>query len=89
MTTVDIDKVADIIRDVAEVIMPRWRNLAAHEIGSKPRPDDIVTIADREAEVGADAELSALLPGSHVIGEEAVSADPGVLERFRHPNRCG
>lgn len=84
--TVDIDQVADIIRDVADrVIMPRWRNLAAHEIGSKQRPDDIVTIADREAEIELTRVLSAMLPGSHVIGEEAVAADPGVLERFRHP----
>lgn len=86
MRAVDIDQVAAIIREVAErVIMPRWRNLAAHEIGAKARPDDIVTIADREAEAELTLLLSALIPGSHVIGEEAVSADPGVLQRFRHP----
>lgn len=84
VTTVDIDKVAGIIREVADrVIMPRWRNLAAHEIGSKARPDDIVTIADREAEAELTPRLSALIPGSHVIGEEAVASDPGILERFR------
>ncbi len=85
MATADIDRVAAIIRDVAErVIMPRWRNLAAHEIGSKSKPDELVTIADREAEAELTPLLSALIPSSHVIGEEAVSADPGVLQRFRH-----
>lgn len=86
VTTVDIDRVAGMIRDVAErLIMPRWRNLAAHEIGAKARPDDIVTIADREAEAELTPRLAELIPGSHVIGEEAVSADPDVLQRFRHP----
>ncbi len=87
MHNVDIDRVASIIREVADrVIMPRWRNLAAHEIGSKQRPDDIVTIADREAEEELTHALSALLPGSHVIGEEAVAADPGILQRFNSPD---
>ncbi len=84
MPSVDIDRVATLMREVAaEVIMPRWRNLAAHEIGSKSNPRDIVTIADREAEALLATQLAALLPGSHVIGEEAVSADPGLLQLFR------
>ena len=84
MAKIDIEQVAAIIREVADtLIMPRWRNLAAHEIGSKSRPDDIVTIADREAETELTRRLAALLPGSKVVGEEAVAADAGILELFR------
>ena len=84
--SVDIERVATLMREVADqVIMPRWRNLAAHEIGHKARPNDIVTIADREAEALLTRHLGDLLPGSHVIGEEAVSADPRLLQLFRSP----
>lgn len=81
---IDIEAVSRIVREAAaEVIMPRWRNLAAHEIGSKSSPGDIVTIADREAEAYLSRRLSALLPGSCVVGEEAVHADPAVLDLLR------
>ena len=83
----DIEAVAAIICEVADqVIMPRWRNLAAHEIGTKTRPDDIVTIADREAEIELTRRLGDMLPGSRVVGEEAVAADARVLEIFRGPD---
>lgn len=83
MATVDIGKVAQIIRDVAEAeILPRWRNLGAGDIGEKSKPGDLVTVADRAAEVALERRLTDLLPGSTVIGEEAVFADPGRLDRF-------
>lgn len=83
MTMVDIQAVADIIRDVAaNEILPRWRNLASGDISHKSKPGDLVTIADRAAEEQLERRLGALLPGSVVIGEEAVFATPSVLERF-------
>ncbi len=85
MPAVDIEQVALIMREVADaVIMPRWRNLATHEVEQKAKSGGLVTIADREAEALLTARLGALLPGSHVIGEEAVAADPGVLQLFRN-----
>ncbi|NUR63152.1 MAG: inositol monophosphatase [Catenulispora sp.] len=42
-------------------------------------PMDPVTVADREAEDLLRGRLMALLPGSVVVGEEAVSEDPLVL----------
>lgn len=81
---VDIQAVEQIIRDVAEeIIMPRWRNLAAHEIGRKSAAGDIVTIADREAEAALASRLTSLLPGSRVVGEEGVAANPALLAHFR------
>ena len=84
VASVDILLVASIMRDVADaVIMPRWRNLATHEVSQKSGAGDLVTIADREAETLLTTRLGALLPGSHVNGEEAVAADPGLLQLFR------
>ncbi len=83
MAKVDIARVADVIREVAVAeIMPRWRNLSAGDIASKAASGSLVTIADHAAEAALTTQLAALLPGSIVIGEEAVAADPGVLERF-------
>ncbi|WP_438491511.1 inositol monophosphatase family protein [Streptomyces asiaticus] len=64
---------------VAEEVMPRFRQLAAHEIVEKQGPHDLVTTADRLAEEHLTEALTKLLPGSVVVGEEAVHADPAVL----------
>jgi fructose-1,6-bisphosphatase/inositol monophosphatase family enzyme len=63
----------------AEIILPRFRSLAAHEIHEKT-PGDLVTIADQESEDRLSEELARLLPESRVIGEEAVAADPSLLD---------
>ena len=76
-----LDQVADLIRDVAAtVVLPRFRHLAEGDVQVKA-PGDLVTIADQEAERALTAGLTSLLPGSDVVGEEAVAADPGVLRR--------
>lgn len=74
----------DAVRAAAAAeIMPRWRQLAAHEVVEKSGPHDLVTVADRAAEEHLTAALTALLPGSVVVGEEAVHADPRVYEAVR------
>lgn len=74
METVDA-----IIREVAaNQIMPRFRELAAHEITEK-NPGDIVTAADIEAEARLTKALGGLVPGSVVVGEEAAEDDPDIL----------
>lgn len=67
----------------AAEITPRFRQLAAHEIVEKNGPHDLVTVADRGAEAHLTAALTALLPGSVVVGEEAVHADPAVYKELR------
>ncbi|MCU7723153.1 inositol monophosphatase [Actinoplanes sp. KI2] len=80
-----LDQVAELIREVAAtVVLPRFRRLAAGEIQQKS-PGDVVTIADQESEKALARGLTALLPGSVVVGEEAVAADPRVLDRVRDP----
>jgi fructose-1,6-bisphosphatase/inositol monophosphatase family enzyme len=74
-----LDDVATIMREVsAEVIEPRWRCLQEGEITSKS-PGELVTVADEEAEALLAARLGALLPRTPVVGEEACSAEPGLL----------
>ncbi|MGW7351842.1 inositol monophosphatase family protein [Streptomyces sp. NPDC054784] len=68
---------------VAAEVMPRWRQLADHEVVEKNGPHDLVTVADRSAEEHLTRSLTALLPGSVVVGEEAVHADPGVYAALR------
>ncbi|MFJ8310315.1 MULTISPECIES: inositol monophosphatase family protein [unclassified Streptomyces] len=73
--------VEEAVRKAAAVeIMPRFRQLASHEVVEKNGPHDLVTVADRLAEEHLTAALTAILPGSVVVGEEAVHADPAVYE---------
>lgn len=74
------DQVAALMREVAEqVILPRHRALAAGDVTEKS-PGEVVTIADREAEDRLRDGLDALGVGARVIGEEAVAADPALLD---------
>jgi fructose-1,6-bisphosphatase/inositol monophosphatase family enzyme len=76
-----LDRVEALIREVAATeVMPRFRRLGADDIIEKG-PGDLVTIADRAAEESLTRGLTTLLPGSIVVGEEAVSADPALLQR--------
>lgn len=65
----------------AEVITPRFRSLADGEVIEK-NPGDLVTVADREAEVLITRALVDAFPDAVVLGEEAHAADPSVLERY-------
>ncbi|MFJ9710653.1 inositol monophosphatase family protein [Streptomyces sp. NPDC101234] len=76
--------VEDAVRKAARTeILPRWRRLADDEIDQKAGPHDLVTDADRLAEKYLTGALGALLPGSVVVGEEAVHADPYTYEAIQ------
>nr|WP_303714347.1 inositol monophosphatase family protein [Kutzneria buriramensis]WKX14170.1 inositol monophosphatase family protein [Kutzneria buriramensis] len=76
--------VAEAVRKAAAAeIMPRYRRLAAHEVDEKSGPHDLVTDADRKAEQYLTEALGALLPGSVVVGEEAVHANPATYEAIQ------
>jgi fructose-1,6-bisphosphatase/inositol monophosphatase family enzyme len=77
----DTEKVTQIIRRVAATeIMPRFCQLADHDVSFKQEnPKNLVTTADIEAEQRLSDELTRLLPGSAVVGEEGAEADPSVL----------
>lgn len=72
--------VARLMESVAaDVVLPRYQNLAADEVSEKAA-DDFVTIADRESEERLEAGLAAILPEAGVVGEEASAAEPRILE---------
>jgi fructose-1,6-bisphosphatase/inositol monophosphatase family enzyme len=78
----DSDSVVAIIRETAERdIMPRFQRLRRHEVMEK-KAGEVVTIADIEAEHRLSQRLPELVPGSQVVGEEAVAKDPAVLGRL-------
>ena len=80
----DLARVAAIVREVAEIeALPRWRNLAHGDIVEKDGPNDVVTVADRAVEEALTQRLPALMPGSVVVGEEAVFAEPARLGLLR------
>jgi fructose-1,6-bisphosphatase/inositol monophosphatase family enzyme len=62
-------------------ILPRYRSLSGHEVLAKAA-DDVVTVADHEAENILAEHLSKLLPDAAIVGEEAAHADPAILNRL-------
>jgi fructose-1,6-bisphosphatase/inositol monophosphatase family enzyme len=84
---VDIDRVSRLLVDVAaEEVLPRFGKLAEGDVERKQTdgdPDDLVSAADRAVEQRLAPALAAMLPGSSVVGEEAVHADPALLGALR------
>lgn len=76
---IDIAKVTAVIEEIAAAdVLPRFQALAAHEIEEKAA-GELVTVVDVAVENLLTARLSDLLPGSLVVGEEAVHADPALM----------
>ena len=72
-------------RTATEVVVPLFGALAAGDIEEKA-PGDLVTVADKRAEEYLTRELTRIVPGSKVVGEESVHADPNVLDLLRGPD---
>lgn len=75
--------VVELMVEAAQrLILPRYRALTSGQVRTKSGPMDLVTVADEEAERWLTPRLEALLPGSVVVGEEAVAAQPEALQRL-------
>ncbi len=80
--TLDTDRVAAVIREIAAAEMvQQFLSLGPEEIGEKS-PNDFVTAVDLAMEARFAERLPELLAGSVLVGEEAVSRDPSLLERL-------
>ncbi len=80
------DHVLAAIRQAArQVILPRYRHLDRGDVSAKADPDDLVTIADTEAERLVGTLLAQSWPEARVLGEEAVSAQPALRETMTGP----
>ncbi|MEV5981112.1 inositol monophosphatase family protein [Streptomyces sp. NPDC052114] len=78
-----VREVEEALRKAAAAeVTPRFRQLAEGDVVEKTGPHDMVTVADRRAEEQLTTDLAALLPGSVVVGEEAVHADPARYEEI-------
>ena len=79
-----IDRVTQIVRAVAhDFVLPSFRSLRPEDILAKQTagdPDDIVTLADRQAERRLVEALDGLVPGAVFVGEEAVCEDPSLVD---------
>lgn len=82
--TFDVAAEAALIASLRQIsreeILPRFRALDPSEIATKTRADDLVTVADRRSEERLTEAVARILPGAVTVGEEAVSADPGVRD---------
>ena len=82
MTKALTNAVAALMRDAAiRAILPRWQSLSADQIDAKAA-DDVVTIADKDAELILAEGLAKILPEATIVGEEAAFADPALLDRL-------
>ncbi|MGE4047438.1 MAG: inositol monophosphatase family protein, partial [Acetobacteraceae bacterium] len=80
-TRAQLATVVDLLRDAGRrEILPRFRNLAEGAVRTKTGPLDFVTEADEAAEKVITDGLLRAFPGCVVVGEEAASADPALLE---------
>lgn len=70
-----------IIDAVERAIMPRFQKLQVGEIIDKGG-NELVTVADREAELILAEGLARIIPDAAIVGEEAACADPTLLERL-------
>lgn len=73
----------EIIRSAAaSEVLPRFRQLGPGAVRAKSAPDDLVTDADLAAEEAISRALAQNFPEALVLGEEAIAADPGLLDRL-------
>ncbi|MCS6931101.1 MAG: inositol monophosphatase [Acetobacteraceae bacterium] len=81
LTLSEARDVAALLREAARAeILPRFRRLPDAAIRAKSGPLDLVTDADEAAERVIQAGLLKRFPGALVVGEEAASADPRLVE---------
>lgn len=78
MNALDREIHALMARVNRDIILPRYRNLSDGQIIEKAH-DDLVTVADREAEEALQEGLGAIDASLAIVGEEAAHADPSIL----------
>ncbi len=72
-----------IVRSAARTeILPRFRRLSESDVSTKTAPDDLVTEADLNTETAIAAGVRTLLPEAVIVGEEAVEAQPSLLDEI-------
>lgn len=76
-----ISSVSNLLREAAETcVMPVFGKREANS--EEKSPGEWVTEADKAGEAFLEPALRSLIAGSQVVGEEAATADPTVLDRL-------
>lgn len=79
----ELDTLAQILRDAARTeILPRFRALPPGGVRAKTSAQDLVTDADEAAELLIASALAQRFPGALVVGEEAASRTPGMIDQL-------
>ena len=79
----------NLVRRAAKAeIMPRFRQLATYQITEKAGPQDLVTEADTAAEAMITRGLQASFPHALIVGEEAASANPDLMDKIAEAELC-
>ncbi len=77
-------KIQALMREAASTyIVPRFRNLKSGEIDEKTSPNDLVTLADIEAEAFLEQAFGKLYPSIRFMGEEKVHRVPKTLDLLK------
>ena len=80
-STTEASRIGDILAQAAlSEIMPRFQMLDANQVRQKSSSFDLVTEADEAAERVISDRLRAAFPGCIVVGEEAATKDPALLD---------
>jgi fructose-1,6-bisphosphatase/inositol monophosphatase family enzyme len=83
LTQNDVVRLSAILAEAGRTeIMPRFKALTDGDVRHKSSVFDPVTEADEAAERFISAALRADYPGALIVGEEATSADPSLLNRL-------
>lgn len=81
LTPAQQSSVINVVRRAAKSeILPRFRQLSSADIRTKSNADDLVTDADTGAEAMIARALQIAFPSALVVGEEAVAANPKLLD---------
>jgi fructose-1,6-bisphosphatase/inositol monophosphatase family enzyme len=84
LTATDFERVGELLRTASrQQVLPAFRHLEPGDIEQKPSdddPEDVVSRVDKAVEAWLSPLLRDLLPGSAVVGEESVFADPRSMD---------
>jgi len=82
-------QILNLVRRAARAeILPRFRQLDAGDIDTKTDENDLVTAADTGAEAMITRGLQMAFPHALVIGEEAVSKTPALMDGIGEAELC-
>ena len=89
LTSAQRTQLFNLVRRAAKAeIMPRFRQLGTFQISEKTGPQDLVTEADTAAEAMITRGLQAAFPHALIVGEEAASAKPALIDKIAEAELC-